>query len=156
MALLGMLGAIGGPLGAALGLFIGSRSDIFELGGARHLKDRTRSEMHRLGEILQREAAQPMGVIYGHDANLMSQHQVLAIHYHEEGDSGILHFWDNNDGHKTRVATLDYTGDELQVRQERLLPSGGREPLATQPKPVKGFFCEDYVSEQPPLSLRRL
>jgi hypothetical protein len=150
MALLGMAGGIlGGLLGAAIGGLIGSKTDIFELGGPKVLRDRTRNEMKKLKEIMGREAAWPIGLIYGHSAKPMDQHQVLALKYEGGDGNATLNVWDNNDANRGRTLTLVFGAEGLTVIQQR-----GTD-IVDAAKPIKGIFCEEYSSIQPPLSLKR-
>jgi hypothetical protein len=150
IALLGLAGSVGGPVGSAIGVLIGSQTDIFELGGPKVLRNRTRDEMNKLKQKLAREAAWPIGLVYGHSANPIDQHQVLALKYEDRGDgTARLDVWDNNDANRSRTLTLDFRGGELVVTQMR----AGR--TVDENKPIKGILCEEYYSIQPPLSLKR-
>ena len=88
--------------------------------------------------------------MYGHSANPIDQHQVLALKYEDRGDNTArLDVWDNNDANRSRTLTLDFRGGELVVTQMRGSDTVG------QNKPIKGILCEEYYSIQPPLSLKR-
>jgi hypothetical protein len=145
----GALGAaagsvIGGPLGAAVSAYVAGSEDVLGLGGAGALLDKTRQHWGRLKARLDREAAWPIGFIYGGSANPIDQHQVLAIDYADYGNSTAwLRVWDNNDGreHLFQHFALDFRGKELR---------------ADGPKPdLKGIICEEYTFKTPPASLRR-
>jgi len=96
----GALGAaagavIGGPLSAVVGAFVAGSDDVLGLGGADALLDETREHWARLRAKLDREAAWPIGFIYGGNASPIDQHQVLAIGYGDRGDgTGRLTIWD--------------------------------------------------------------
>ena len=88
--------------------------------------------------------------MYGHSANPIDQHQVLALKYDGRADgTGSLDVWDNNDANRSRTLTLDFRGAELVVTQ--MLGDSTADPE----KPIKGIICEEYYSIQPPLSLKR-
>ena len=71
---------------------------------------------------------------------LWDQHQVLAIGYTDDGAGrGTLEIWDNEDGNVRSELRIDFRGDEL-------VTSGRRSN-------VKGFFHEQYRSEQPPAGI---
>jgi hypothetical protein len=142
----GALGAaagsvIGGPLGAVVGAYVAGKEDVLELGGADALLDKTRQHWGRLKARLDREAAWPIGFIYGGSANPIDQHQVLAIDYEERGNGTVwLKIWDNNHGRRPQDLILDFRGQELRV----------------DAKPnLKGIICEEYAFKMPPASLRR-
>src|SRR5262249_8109712 len=142
---------VGGPVGAAIGALVGTQVDILSLGGERKLRDWTRIEMNILKERLTHEAAWPVGVVFGHSANPIDQHQILAVKYTEgANNTATLDAWDNRDGNRARTLTLDFSGNALVVTQLR----GNVTRDAN--KPIKGLFCEDYYSIQPPLSLRQV
>jgi hypothetical protein len=136
-----LLGAVGGPLAAALALFIGSDVDIFKLGGPGELLDRTKNEWQAIKRKLDEEAAWPIGVIYGNKKSPFKQHQVLATDYEDAGlGTAVLTIWDNEDGAQERTFSLDFRGDELQ--------ESGDDDI------VKGIFLEAYAPKNPPDSLR--
>ncbi|MBD1847397.1 hypothetical protein H6F89_29140 [Cyanobacteria bacterium FACHB-63] len=145
-ALLASIGSVWGPIGAAIGALIGSQINFFHWGGARELRDKTSHEMQKLKERLEREAAWPIGLIYGNSANPIDQHQVLAIGYQDHGNgTATLQIWDNNHRDSSDILTLDFRGEELVV--------------VTAPRiyaPIKGIFCEEYSSVRPPVSLRHV
>jgi hypothetical protein len=135
------VGSIGGPIGAAFGALLGSQIEVFNLGGAGVIFDRTKDEWIRIKAKLATEAAWPIGVIYGDSVVPTDQHQILAIGAIENGDgTARLIVWDNNDGHCQRELLLDFRGDELQVSNSK--------------RPIKGIFLENYSSRQPPDTLR--
>ncbi len=143
-ALLGVAagGAIGGPLGAALGAFLVGKEGVLGLGGADDLLQKTREHWGRLRVRLDREAAWPVGLVYGDSAIPIDQHQVLAIGYEDRGTgTGGLKIWDNNHGSWFRYLQLDFRGRELNV--------------AGADHPLKGIICEEYSFKLPPASLRR-
>jgi hypothetical protein len=132
---------VGGPLAAALALFIGSDVDIFKLGGPGELLDRTKNEWQAITRKLDDEAAWPIGVIYGNKKSPFKQHQVLATDYEDAGlGTATLTIWDNEDGARERTLSLDFRGDELQ--------ESGDDDI------VKGIFLEAYVLKEPPESLQ--
>lgn len=135
-------GVIGGPVGAALGAFLSGKSDVLGVGGADDLLRKTREHWKELRGRLDREAAWPIGFVYGDHANPTDQHQVLAVGFTDRGDgTAILNIWDNNDGPHERILQLDFRGGELTAR--------GLD------KSLKGIICEEYSSKLPPASLRR-
>jgi hypothetical protein len=134
---------VGGPVGAAIGAFIGGQVDIFDLGsGPEALLDPTKREWTRLKTLLDDEAAWPVGLIYGNKPLLWDQHQVLAIGYTDDGAGrGELIIWDNERGNKSDPMELDFRGDELKVSSSSINPT------------VKGFFHERYMPQRPPKDL---
>jgi hypothetical protein len=142
----GALGAaagsvIGGPLGAAVGAYVAGKDDVLNLGGEEALLDKTRQHWGRLKARLDREAAWPIGFVYGGSANPIDQHQVLAIDCEDDGNGkAFLKIWDNNHGPEALGLDLDFRGKELKVD--------------AIPK-LKGIICEEYSFKMPPASLRR-
>lgn len=142
IALLAAGGSFGGPIGAAIGALIGTQVDIFRLGGPGSVLSETRDEWVRLEGILDREAAVPVGFIFGNSANPTNQHQVLAIGYSDAADgTATLTVWDNNEIGINRIMGLDFRGAELQVTNA---PEDS----------LKCIFVEKYASQTPPLSLK--
>jgi hypothetical protein len=140
-ALLASAGTVGGPVGIAIGAFIGSKVDIFEFGGPDSVLGSTKSQWPGIKDKLDSEAAWPIGLIYGDSANPIDQHQVLAIGYTDAGNGlATLTVWDNNDGNRPSTLGLDFRGDEL-------VASGSTRDL-------KGVFLEDYSPREPPSSLK--
>jgi hypothetical protein len=140
-ALLAEAGSLGGPLGMAVGAFVGSQTDVFQLGGLKPILDRTIDQWSGIKGRLDEQAAWPIRLIYGDDASPVAQHQVLAIGYADAGGGrGTLTVWDNNDANYPRGLGLDLSGDELQV--------------TNSDRPLKGFFLEEYAPQQPPEELR--
>jgi hypothetical protein len=132
---------VGGPIGALIGAYIGGQVDVFDLGrGAAVLLEPTKREWTLLKEILDHQAAWPIGLIYGDKKWLWEQHQVLAVGYKDKGaGQGTLYIWDNKDGNAQSSVSLDFRGDELQA--------AGRHPN------LKGFFCDQYEWQRPPQAL---
>lgn len=136
---------IGGPLGAAVGAFVAGSDDVLGLGGADALLDQTRKHWEQLKMRLDREAAWPIGFVYGGKASPIDQHQVLAIGYSDRGDgTASLRIWDNNDGPTFQTLDVDFRGAELRV-------SSSQNSL----NDIKGIICEQYTFKPPPASLRR-
>jgi hypothetical protein len=147
IALLAAGGSVGGTIGAAIGALIGTQVDIFKLGGPGSALAETRDEWPRLKSILDREAAVPVGYIFGTSANPTDQHQVLAIGYRDAGDgTATLTVWDNREAAKSRDLALDFRGGELQVGN----PFVGKEG----PDVMKCVFVEKYSPQKPPDSLK--
>lgn len=142
VALLTAAGSMAGIIGTAIAAFIGTKVDIFGLGGPDALLDDTKIEWKKIKEKLDQEAACPIGLIYGNSMNPIDQHQVLAIGYEDTGLTQRLIIWDNNDGSKSRTLTIDFSGEELNV-------SG-----AYSSDPIKGIFMEEYSPKKPPEVLR--
>jgi len=146
----GALGAaagsvIGGPLGAVVGAYVAGSGDMLRLGGTDAILVKTREHWGQLRARLDREAAWPIGFIYGENANPIKQHQVLAIGYGDRGDgTGSLKIWDNNDGKMSRKLDLDFRGDQLFVNSDN-----------PDLNDIKGIICEEYTFKMPPVSLRR-
>jgi hypothetical protein len=140
--LLAAAGSFAFPIGTAIGAFIGSQVDIFDLGGPDILLDRTKAEWQAIKRKLDDEAAWPVGVIFGNKQSPFDQHQILAVGYEDTGlDSGTVIVWDNRDRTgKQRPMHLNFQGDELTE-------SG----LDGE---VKGVFLEEYVPRKPPLGLK--
>ena len=125
-----------GPVGAAIAAFLAATTDVFDFpNGKEVLLDRTKREWTRLKEILDEQAAWPVGLVYGDKPALWDQHQVLAIGYTDDGAGrGTLALWDNEDGNSPSELRIDFRGDELRT-------SGRRSN-------VKGFFHEQYRRER--------
>jgi hypothetical protein len=155
-------GSIGGPAGIALGLWIGDRVDLFDLGGPSLLLKPTKDQWSTIRERLDKEAAWPIGLIFDNKPNLFDQHQILAIHYTDNGSGmATLDIWDNKDvaslnpppippnpprpPHHVHPQTLelDFRGDELKI-------TGA---ITDDNLRIKGIFLEEYTARQPPLSL---
>jgi hypothetical protein len=132
---------VGGPIGGAILAIIGNQADIFDLApGPEALLDWTKDEWTRLKDILDHQAAWPIGLVYGDKPLFWDQHQVLAIGCTDNGaGQGTLRIWDNEDGNQPATMRLDFRGDELQVT--------GSDPT------VKGFFHERYMPQRPPQGL---
>ena len=130
-----------GPIGAAISAFLAATTDIFDFpSGKEVLLDRTKREWTRLKQILDEQAAWPIGLVYGDKPALWDQHQVLAVGYTDDGAGrGTLAIWDNEDGNVRSELRLDFRGDEL-------VTSGRRSN-------VKGLFHEQYRREQPPAGI---
>jgi hypothetical protein len=141
IALLAVAGASLIPgLGAAVGAFIGTRVDIFNLGGKKPLLADTKKEWTKLKQVLDEQAAWPVGLIFGHSAVPWEQHQVLAVGYQDNGDgTGRLLAWDNNEPRADKAYDLDFRGSELLSKKDDRL---------------KGFFVERYESRVPPRELK--
>jgi hypothetical protein len=146
----GALGAaagsvIGGPLGAVVGAFVAGSDDVLGLGGADALLDMTREHWGQLRVKFDREAAWPIGFIYGANASPIDQHQVLAIGSDDRGDgTATLTIWDNNDGATSQNLNLDFRSDQLLVNSSN-----------SDLNDIKGIICEEYAFKMPPASLRR-
>ncbi len=67
---------IGGPLGTAIGALVAKESDLLNLGGPRVLRDRTYEHFETLKSLLDKEAAWPIGLIYGNEILPTNQHQI--------------------------------------------------------------------------------
>lgn len=146
----GALGAasgsvIGGPLGAIVGAFVAGNEDVLGLGGTNALLDKTRGHWGQLRAKLDREAAWPIGFVYGGSASPIEQHQVLAIGYNDRNDgTASLTIWDNNDGAMAQTLDLDMRGDQLFVNSSK-----------PELNDVKGIICEAFSAKLPPSSLQR-
>ncbi len=139
---------IGGPLGAAIGALVAKESDLLNLGGPRVLRDRTYEHFETLKSLLDKEAAWPIGLIYGNEILPTNQHQILAIGY-ADGANPLLEIWDNNDLRGRRIL-LDFSGDALMASENPLPPPN--QAGDTIPH-IKGIICEVYQFRQPPASL---
>lgn len=136
------------PLGAIVGAFVAGKADVLGLGGTGPILEKTREHWERLRAKLDREAAWPVGLVYGGDALPIGQHQVLALGYGDHGDNrGFLRIWDNNDG-----VSMPFRHLNLDLRGGQLFVDGGTAEL----NDVKGILCEEYTFKLPPASLRRL
>ena len=126
IALLTAAGSIGGPIGAAIGAFVGTQVDIFQLGGPVAALEETRRDWSRLKDILDHEAAVPVGYIYGTSVNPIDQHQVLAIGYKDTGNGeATLTVWDNHERNVARdlawtFAALNYRSAMPQGRSAQV------------------------------------
>lgn len=135
-----LLDAVSAPLGTALRLFVGSRLDIFGLGGADVLLSRTRQQWRTLTRRLDEQAAWPVGVVFGARKNPFDQHQVLAVGYDDPGNgTAELTIWDNNHGNREHVLRIDFRGDGLKVRN--------------YDGDVKGIIAERYEARVPPANV---
>ena len=142
-ALLAAAGSFAFPVGPFIGALIGSKVDIFDLGGPHKLLEPTKKEWTRIKARLDAEAAVPIGLIRKNKKLLWDQHQVLAVGYTDNGlGEGTLDIWDNNDGDSGKKLFLDFRGEELAVT--------GSDDLQ-----LAGIFLEVYDCRQPPLSLKR-
>ncbi len=143
IALLTAAGSAAGTIGAAIGALVGTQVDIFRLGGAGRALDQTRDEWTHLTQILDREAAVPIGYIFGTSANPIDQHQVLAIGYSNAGNgTATLTVWDNREANVSRDLILDFRGAELQVEN------------AFNGESLKCIFVETYSPRKPPPGLK--
>jgi len=134
------VGSFGGPIGIALGAVLGSQIDVFDLGGAKVLLERSKAEWTKLKQRLDDEAAWPLGLIYDDNASPFGQHTLLAVGYAERNDgTGTIIAWDNNAPNMDRSLDLDFRGDELRI--------------GTWSHPLRGFFLVDYSPKLPPESL---
>ncbi len=134
-------GSFAWPIGPALGAWIGTKVDIFDLGGPQALLNNAKDEWLTIKSKLDGEAAWPIGLIYGDPKSPFDQHQVLAIGYTDSGlGTATLKVWDNNDANNDSELRLDFRGNELKV--------------AGSVKPIKGIFHEEYIPRQPPSSLK--
>ena len=148
IALLAAAGSTAGPIGAAIGAVVGTQVDIFQLGGLSSGLAETRAEWPRLKGILDREAAVPIGYIFGTSANPIDQHQVLAIGYQDPADgTATLTVWDNREANSSRVLALDFRGTELQV-------GNAFKPKDAPEESLKCIFPEEYSPKRPPSSLK--
>lgn len=139
-ALLAAAGNLAFPLGPAIGAFIGSKADIFDLGGPGPLLNKTKDEWQTIKAKLDEQAAWPIGLIFGNETSPFEQHQVLAIGYEDTGlGTATLKIWDNRDGNSPRDMVLDFRGDELVETGVKGV--------------VKGIFHEEYTLQKPPQSL---
>lgn len=136
---------IGGALGAAVGALLAGKEDILGLGGADALLGKTRDHCGQLRAKLNREAAWPIGLVYGESANPIDQHQVLATEYQDLGNGkASLWIWDNNDGASGGFLSLDFNGDQLKVNASN-----------SELNSTKGIICEEYTFKMPPESLKQ-
>jgi hypothetical protein len=140
--LLASAGNFAFPIGTAIGAFIGSQVDIFNLGGAGELLDMTSAELNILKARLDEEAAWPIGLIFAVKKSPFDQHQILAIGYENAANDRVtITVWDNRDpGGKERRMTLDMGGNELR--------ESGIDGA------VKGVFVEEYAPIRPPPNLK--
>ena len=137
------VGAIGGTLGAIVGAWLAAEGDVFHLGGPGSLLDWTKEEWTTLKSRLDKQAAWPIGLIYGDTKNPFDSHQVLAIGYEDPGQGIVtLRIWDNNFLHRTDTLRLDFRGDRLEV--------SGFDSRHT----IRGIFAEEYTRSKPPNALR--
>jgi hypothetical protein len=144
-----LLAGLTGPIAAAVQLASGEDVDFFHLGGPKELLDKTKAEWTWLKEKLDREAAWPIGIVFGDEYVPWGEHQILAIGYSDAGNGTItLDVWDSNELNNpslsvaiVRKLTLDFNGDELLVGN------------FINDKPVKGIFVEEYTPKRPPDSL---
>jgi hypothetical protein len=145
-ALLAAAGSFAFPVGPFIGALIGSRVDIFDLGGPHKLLDPTKKEWEKIKAVLDGEAAVPVGLIFKNKGPLWEQHQVLAVGYTDNGlGEGTLDIWDNKDDNVGQTLHLDFRGDELAV-------TGAG--VSTENLQIAGIFPEVYDRRRPPLSLK--
>jgi hypothetical protein len=139
-------GSFAFPIGPALALWIGPKTNVFHLGGSKPLLDKTKDEWQTIKEKLDEEAAWPIGLVYGDRRNLFNQHQVLAIGYKDTGlGTAKLFIWDNNKGAETTTVSLDFRGDRLM--QSGIVDKDGNDRV------LRGIFHEAYSPQKPPSSL---
>jgi hypothetical protein len=145
-ALLATAGTFAFPVGPFIVALIGSKVDIFDLGGPHKLLDPTKKEWEKIKARLDDEAAVPIGLIFKDKALLWEQHQVLAVGYTDNGlGRATLDIWDNKNGNVGQTLRLDFRGDELAVTGAGV--SGDNLQIA-------GIFSEVYKRRRPPLSLK--
>jgi hypothetical protein len=145
-ALLAAAGSFAFPVGPFVGALIGSKVDIFDLGGPHKLLDPTKKEWETIKARLDDEAAVPIGLIFKDKALLWDQHQVLAVGYTDNGlGEGTLDIWDNKDRSVGQTLQLDFRGDELAVTSSKGSSDNNQ---------VAGIFLESYNRQRPPLSLK--
>jgi hypothetical protein len=138
------------PLGAAVGAFIGTQVDIFDLGGKKPLLADTKNQWAKLKQILDEQAAWPVGLIFGHSAIPWDQHQILAVGYQDNGNGGARLFaWDNNEPLADKAYDLDFRGSELLSKSSSTDPE-----IAKRDATIKGLFVESYKPRVPPLELK--
>jgi hypothetical protein len=139
-------GAIGGPLGLAVSAWMATQGGIFHLGGPGSLLEWTEDEWATLKSKLDRQAAWPIGLVYGDTANPFDQHQVLAVGYEDNGSGqATLRIWNNNQLRTTDTLDVDFTGDRLRV-------TGFSDPNGHT---IRGIFAESYTRSKPPDALFR-
>jgi len=137
-----LVGGLGGPIGVAFGALLGSHVHVFNLGGPKSLLKPSKEAWTRLKITLNREAAWPVGLLFEESSTPIHDHQVLALSYVDNGnDTGILTVWDNREGPHPRDLYLDFTGNELIVKNDY----GHKE--------IKGIIREEYSPRRPPDSL---
>jgi hypothetical protein len=119
------VGSFGGPIGIAFGALLGSQINVFHLGGAGILLERSKAEWTKLKQRLDDEAAWPLCLIYDDSSNPFEQHQLLAVGYAERNDGiGTITAWDNRFFHsrvdKFRMsATCDRRARRDRAHQAR-------------------------------------
>ncbi|MGI8951765.1 MAG: hypothetical protein ACR2FN_09310 [Chitinophagaceae bacterium] len=144
IALATAIGSLAGPIGAALGAFIGSQENFFNFGGPKVILDRTINQWQNIKSTLDQQAACPIGILYGDSVTPLDDHQILAIGYSDSGDGNpSLNVWNNNEGNSSKNLTLHFNGDELEV------DNFGSD------HPVKGILLDNYSPSLPPKSLKR-
>lgn len=147
------VGSIGGPLGIALGAFLGDEIGLFNFGGRKVTVDRTIDEWVKIKNMLDMQAACLIGLLFSDSITPLSDHQVLAIDYSDIGDNHPeLIVWDNRDGARMRKYKIDFTGDELNIDQ--VYVTGLSYAEGNPPTPdgaIKGFFLETYMFSSPPI-----
>jgi hypothetical protein len=136
-----------GPLSA----FNGIRVDIFNLGGKKPLLTDTKNEWTKLKQVLDEQAAWPVGLIYGESAIPWDQHQILAVGYQDNGNgTGRMFAWDNNEEPgPDKAYDLDFRGSELLAKSSSADPE-----IAKRDATIKGLFVENYEPRVPPLELK--
>jgi hypothetical protein len=138
------VGGIAGPLGIVVAAWLATQSGVFHLGGPGNLLDWTKDEWASLKSHLDREAAWPIGLIYGDTAIPWEQHQVLAIGYEDNGSGKVkLRIWNNNEERKDNILRIDFTGDRLEVKDFK------------ESHTIRGIFAEEYRRNKPPSALFR-
>jgi hypothetical protein len=130
---------LSGPIGAAFAALLGSGVHVFDLGGPKSLLNSSKDEWSRIKSTLDLQTACPVGCLFEDSASVFSDHQILAIGYHDS--TSMLTVWDNNQGPHERELFFDFTGGELQVSN------------FLNDRPLKGIFLEAYSPHQPPASL---
>jgi len=128
-----------GPIGAAILAYIAAQTDIFGFpSGEEILLDSSKREWAKLKEVLDQQAAWPLGLVKDGWAP-WKDHQVLAIGYTDDATGQSLSIWDNENGASEDTLVLDFGGGELTT-------SGAYTN-------VKGIFRERYSVRRPPESL---
>jgi hypothetical protein len=146
------VGGFGGPIGAAFGAWLATHEHVFHLGGPKSLLGASKGEWPRIKATLDRQAACPVGLLFGDSNAPWDDHQLMALSYVDNGNgTATLTVWDNRDTPTpppfSRNLNLDFTGNELKVEVTPTPPAG-------KDWDIKGMFLEGYSPQTPPDSLR--
>jgi len=110
-------------------------------GGPARLAALTRKEWSKLQARLDQGTPVPLGLVRDTDY-VFDNHQVLAIGYDQEStSSGAIYLYDPNCPDTESVLTFEWNSDSVRFEES-----------CAGVAPLRGFFCEIYAPDEPPVS----